>query len=102
MTYRLDPNAQPVESARPVTYQAIYRGITYFVRKTDCLLTPPAHLQDLMVAMAENPEIIKDYLQGFNHPPSLSPWFFEPVAAKNYLAQKNAMPSIYCKTVLAV
>ena len=34
VTYRLDPNAQPVESARPVTYQAIYRGITYFVRKT--------------------------------------------------------------------
>ncbi|MDV2992182.1 MAG: hypothetical protein N4J56_001836 [Chroococcidiopsis sp. SAG 2025] len=62
----------------------------------------PAHLQDLMVAMAENPEIIQDYLQGFNHPPSLSPWFFEPEAAKNYLAQKNAMPSIHCKTVLAV
>lgn len=34
VTYQLAPNAQPVESARPVTYQAIYRGITYFVRTT--------------------------------------------------------------------
>lgn len=62
----------------------------------------PAHLQYLMVAMAENPEIIKDYLQGFNHPPSLSSWFFEPVATKNYPVRKNAILSLHCKTVLAV
>lgn len=68
---------------------------------TDCLLTPPAHLQDLMVAMAENPDILTDYLQGFNHPPSLSSWFFEPEAAKSYLAQKNAIPGIHRETVLA-
>lgn len=68
---------------------------------TDCILTPPAHLQDLMVAMAENPDILADYLQGLNHPPSLSPWFFEPEAAKNYLAQKNATPNIHNEPVLA-
>ena len=68
---------------------------------TDCLLTPPAHLQDLMVAMAENPDILADYLQGLNHPPSLASWFFEPEAAKNYLAQKNATPNIHNEPVLA-
>jgi hypothetical protein len=65
----------------------------------DCLLTPPEHLQDLMVAMAENPDLLADYLQGFNHPPSLSPWFFEAEAAQNYLAQ-NKVPSLH-KSALA-
>jgi hypothetical protein len=50
--------------------------------------------------MAENPDILADYLEGFNHPPSLSSWFFEPEAAKNYLAQKNAILSIPRKPIL--
>ncbi|MBW4573416.1 MAG: oxygenase [Tolypothrix carrinoi HA7290-LM1] len=57
---------------------------------TDCLLTPPEHLQDIMVAMSENPEVARDYLNGINHPPSLSPWFFDSQSAKEYLAQKNS------------
>jgi flavin-dependent dehydrogenase len=68
---------------------------------TDCLLAPPAHLQDLMVAMAENPDILADYLQGLNHPPSLASWFFEPEVAKNYLAQKNAIANIHREPVLS-
>ena len=67
---------------------------------TDCLLTPPAHLQELMVGMAENPDILADYLQGLNYPPSLAPYFFEAEAAKNYLAQKKAIPSIDRELVL--
>lgn len=54
-----------------------------------------------MVEMAENPDIIKDYIQGFNHPRSLSSWFFEPEAAKTYLAQKSALPSIHREPILA-
>ncbi|MCP6762157.1 MAG: oxygenase [Fischerella sp. CENA71] len=57
---------------------------------TDCLLTPPDYLQDIMVAMSENPEVTKDYLNGLNHPPSLSPWFFDAESVKEYLAQKKA------------
>lgn len=56
---------------------------------TDSLLSPPAHLLDIMVAMAENPEVTRDYLNGLNHPPSLSPWFFDAESAKEYLAQKK-------------
>jgi hypothetical protein len=57
----------------------------------NCLLQPPAHLQDIMTAMAENPEVVTDYINGVNHPPNLSPWFFEPEAAKEYLAEKNCL-----------
>ena len=58
---------------------------------TDCLLKPPAHLQDIFAAMAQNQEVFIDYLDGVNYPPKLSPWFFEPEAAKQYLAQKNCL-----------
>lgn len=34
VTYQIDPNTKPAEPARPVVYQATYRGITYFVKKT--------------------------------------------------------------------
>lgn len=34
VTYRIDPNAKPVEPAPPEVYQAIYRGITYLVNST--------------------------------------------------------------------
>lgn len=56
----------------------------------DFLLTPPEHLQDIAIAMSQNPAITKDYINGVNHPPSLSSWFFDPEATKKYLAQKNA------------
>lgn len=55
----------------------------------DSMLAPSPHLQDIMGAMAQNPEIARDYLQGYNHPPSLHPWFFDPEAAKKYLERKN-------------
>lgn len=55
----------------------------------DSMLAPSPHLQDIMGAMAQNPEIARDFLQGYNHPPSLHPWFFDPEAAKKYLERKN-------------
>ena len=60
----------------------------------DCLLTPPVHLQEIMMAMAQNPEILKDYLNGVNHPPALSPWFFEPEAAQQYLDEKKSLVNL--------
>jgi 2-polyprenyl-6-methoxyphenol hydroxylase-like FAD-dependent oxidoreductase len=82
-------------------FDEFWHDAQYSRALTDCLLTPPAHLQELMVAMAGNPDILADYLQGLNHPPSLAPWFFEPEAAKNYLARKNAIPSIHWQPPLA-
>lgn len=82
-------------------FDEFWNYVQYSRTFTDCVLTPPAHLQHLMVAMAENPDILTDYLQGFNHPPSLASWFFEPEATKNYLGQKNSIPSIHREPVLA-
>lgn len=89
------------ESWMQRVFDEFWHDVQYSRALTNCLLTPPAHLQELMVAMAENPKILKDYLQGFNHPPSLSPWFFDPQSAKEYLAQKNAISSIHRERVLA-
>lgn len=82
-------------------FNEFWNDVQYSRALTNCLLTPPAHLQDLMVAMAEHPDVLKDYLQGFNHPPSLASWFFEPEAAMSYLAQKNAIPSVHHEAILA-
>lgn len=82
-------------------FDEFWNYVQHSRRLTDCLLTPPDHLPELMMAMAENPDILKDYLQGFNHPPSLSAWFFEPEVARNYLAQKNVIPGIAHGAVLA-
>jgi 2-polyprenyl-6-methoxyphenol hydroxylase-like FAD-dependent oxidoreductase len=64
-----------------------YAQYTYTL--TDYLLTPPDHMQDMMVAMAQNPEIAKDYFNGVNNPPSLAAWF-DAESSKKYLAEKNA------------
>jgi hypothetical protein len=82
-------------------FDEFWQEAVYSQVLTDCLLTPPEHLQDLMVAMANNPDILADYTQGLNHPPSLASWFFEPEAAKNYLARKNAIPNIDWEPSLA-
>ncbi|MFB2772916.1 styrene monooxygenase/indole monooxygenase family protein [Pelatocladus sp. BLCC-F211] len=55
---------------------------------TDCLLTPPDHMQELMAAMAQNREVLKDYLNGMNHPPTLAAWF-DAESSKKYLASKT-------------
>ncbi|MDJ0719447.1 MAG: hypothetical protein QNJ54_35380 [Prochloraceae cyanobacterium] len=70
-------------------FNEFWEYVQYSVALTDCLLAPPEHLQDIIKAMAENPDVLKDYFNGCNNPPSLSPWFFDPEEAKKYLAQKN-------------
>jgi hypothetical protein len=89
------------ESWMQQVFDEFWNYVQYSRALTDCLLSPPDHLPDLMAAMAENPDVFADYLQGLNHPPSLASWFFEPEAAQHYLAQKNAISSIYREPVLA-
>ena len=66
----------------------------------DCLLTPPPHIQELMVAMTKNSEIARDYCNGMNYPPSLSPWFFDPEENKKYLNSFVGKPENKEKTQL--
>ncbi|NER30524.1 MAG: oxygenase [Symploca sp. SIO1C4] len=77
------------ESWMQAVFDEFWEYCQYANALADCLLTPPAHLQELVVAMAQNPEVARDYINGVNHPPSLFPWFFEPEETKKYLAQKN-------------
>ena len=70
-------------------FDEFWEYVQYSIALTDCLLAPPEHLQDIVSAMPENPEVFRDYCNGLNNPPSLLPWFFAPEAAKKYLAQKN-------------
>ncbi|QLE55973.1 styrene monooxygenase/indole monooxygenase family protein [Nostoc sp. TCL26-01] len=78
------------ESWMQRVFDEFWNYAQYTYAFTDCLLSPPDYLQDIMMAMAENPEITRDYLNGLNHPPSLSSWFFDAESAKEYLAQKKA------------
>ncbi len=61
---------------------------------SDFLLSPGDTVQSISRAMAENPEFTKDVLNGFNHPPSLYPWYFDPEAAREYLERKKI--AVYC------
>lgn len=54
------------------------------------LLQPPApHQQQLLLAASHNPHIALEFLNGFDHPPSLFPWFADPEAAARYLAERG-------------
>ncbi|AFZ36336.1 putative oxygenase subunit protein [Stanieria cyanosphaera PCC 7437] len=72
-------------------FEEFWQYSQYVNAYADCLLEPPAHLPKILMAMAENPAIVTDYLNGVNHPPALSPWFFKPDAAEQYLAKKNLL-----------
>ena len=79
------------ESWMEEVFAEFWQYSQYVNAYNNCLLKPSAHLRDIVNAMAHNREVLTDYINGVNHPPSLSPWFFEPKAAKEYLAQKNCL-----------
>lgn len=55
------------------------------------LLQPPApHQMSILLAASQHPAIALDFLNGFDHPPSLFPWFADPAAAEAYLATQTA------------
>lgn len=51
------------------------------------LLPPPEHVVGLLQAAQNTPEIGRAIVNGFNDPSRFYPWFMDPVAAKEYLAQ---------------
>ncbi|MBD2386062.1 styrene monooxygenase/indole monooxygenase family protein [Cylindrospermum sp. FACHB-282] len=78
------------ESWMQAVFAEFWEYAQYANALADCLLTPTPFLQNILAAMAENPEIARDYFQGFNHPPSLFPWFFDAEECQKYLARKNS------------
>ncbi len=66
-------------------FNEYWHNAQYSNALSESALHPQPHQQEIMGAATRNPAIVKDYLDGFNHPESLSPWFFESEAAKEYL-----------------
>ena len=51
------------------------------------LLQPPApHAMEILGAASQSPAVASRLINGFNHPPSLFPWFEDPVEARRFLA----------------
>ncbi|PLZ96513.1 oxygenase [Fischerella thermalis CCMEE 5268] len=76
------------ESWMQSVFDEFWNYAQYTQTLTDCFLNPPEHMQDIMVAMAQNPEVLKDHFNGMNHPPSIAAWF-DAESSKKYLAERN-------------
>jgi hypothetical protein len=50
------------------------------------LMPPPPHAMEIFFSAATNPVVASRFLNGFNHPADLFPWFVDPVEARRYLA----------------
>ncbi|MGF1485584.1 MAG: styrene monooxygenase/indole monooxygenase family protein [Prochloraceae cyanobacterium] len=57
------------------------------------LLTPGDSIKIISAAMAENSQLTRAVLNGFDRPPSLYPWYFYPEAAQKYLDRQKVAVS---------
>jgi len=75
------------------TFDDFWEYSKHVNRFCDIFLSPPApHMLDILGAASQNAEIAFDFVNGFNHPPSLFPWLDEPKAARQYLASRMKTP----------
>ena len=57
------------------TFDAFWQYSQSVNRFCDIFLAPPApHVVDILQAASRHPEVASDFVNGFNHPPSLFPW----------------------------
>ncbi|AOS63376.1 styrene monooxygenase/indole monooxygenase family protein [Actinoalloteichus hymeniacidonis] len=60
---------------------------------TNMMLHPPAHVPEVLGAAAERPSVATRFVAGFSEPAGLDEWFFDPEAARAYLAaEASAQP----------
>ncbi|MCB0209050.1 MAG: hypothetical protein KDJ52_06965 [Anaerolineae bacterium] len=68
-------------------FEEFWRYSRYVNAFNNGLLVPPLpHQQHILLAASQNKSIAADFIQGFDNPPSLFPWFIDPAAAERYLA----------------
>jgi 2-polyprenyl-6-methoxyphenol hydroxylase-like FAD-dependent oxidoreductase len=53
------------------------------------LLPPQPYFIDLLGAASQIPAVASDFINGFNHPPSVFPWIADPDEAGRYLQSKT-------------
>lgn len=71
------------------TFEEFWDYSRHVNRFCDIFLSPPTpHVIELLGAASQNPDIASDFVNGFNHPPSLFPWLDDEQEARIYLAGK--------------
>lgn len=69
------------------TFDQYWDYARYVVRWTNSMLTPPEpHVQALLKAAAENPDLSHRIANGFNDPTQYAPWWFERAEAERMMA----------------
>lgn len=71
------------------TFEAFWRYAQDVVAWTNSMLVPPPpHLLNLLGAAGQCPPIAKAIVNGFNHPPSLYPWWGDEQACEQFVGEK--------------
>jgi hypothetical protein len=71
------------------TFDDFWEYSKHVNRFCDIFLSPPQpHVVELLGAATQNAEIASDFVNGFNHPPSLFPWLDDAQEAQKYLSSK--------------
>ncbi|MCF0052514.1 hypothetical protein LXM25_20760 [Dyadobacter sp. LJ53] len=72
------------------TFEEFWDYSKYVNRFSDIFLAPAQpHVVEVLGAATQNPEIASDFVNGFNHPPSIFPWLDDAEEARKYLASKT-------------
>jgi flavin reductase (DIM6/NTAB) family NADH-FMN oxidoreductase RutF len=71
------------------TFDRYWTGYAQWVTEwTNLLLKPPAHVLRLLACAGKNPAIASAFVNGFDDPRTLFPWFTEPAEADKFIQQE--------------
>jgi len=71
------------------TFDRYWTGYAKWVTEwTNLLLRPPAHVLRLLDCAGKNPAIAGAFVNGFDDPRTLFPWFMEPEEAEKFIEQE--------------
>lgn len=73
------------------TFDAFWHYAQSVVTWTNTLLTPPPpHILKLLGAAGQSPALASAIANGFNNPPDFFPWWMDPAACDQFIAEKVA------------
>jgi flavin reductase (DIM6/NTAB) family NADH-FMN oxidoreductase RutF len=74
------------------TFDRYWNGYAKWVTEwTNLLLKPPAHVLRLLDCAGKNPAIASAFVNGFDDPRTLFPWFIDPAEADTFIQQEAKM-----------
>lgn len=72
-------------------FEEIWADARYTNTLAQKLLAPPEpHVLEILGAASQSPKVAWRFINGFNHPPDLFPWFVDPAEAQRFLATTMA------------